>query len=228
MMLVTERHSGAVERYLRTASPAPSVPWREASFAVLGLEVTGPDPEHDEIGSVAWVPVEHGRAIIGEASETTVRPGRLEESLDPVFDALTGRILVAHAAPVHVGFLSATLNRLGVWLKGPTLDTAVLAAWVPRRAAAEADRPQVAVDAAPRLSAAAAGMGLPVHRPHQASGEALTSAQLFMALASHLDQVLPQSVGSLARLCSKVLTASVAEDERFRERPLRDDRSSWS
>jgi DNA polymerase III subunit epsilon len=203
MMVVIERHSAAVERYLRTALPAPSVPWREASFAVLGLEVTGPDPEHDEIGSLAWVPVEHGRAIIGEASERTVRPGRLEQSLDPILDALSGRVLVAHAAPVRVGFLSAALNPLGVCLRGPTLDTAALAAWVPRWAAAEADRPQVAVDAAPSLSMAAAGMGLPVHRPHQASGEALTAAQLFIALASKLDLAHAQSVGSLGRLCSK-------------------------
>jgi DNA polymerase III subunit epsilon len=202
MMAVIEQRAGAAERYLRTASPAPYVPWRDASFAVLGLEVTGPNPEYDEIGSVAWVPVERGRAIIGEASETTVRPGRLEESLDPILDALTGRVLVAHAAPVHVGFLSAALNCLGVCLRGPALDTAMLAARLPGRAAADADRPQ-AVDTAPGLSTAAAGMGLPVHRPHQASGEALTAAQLFMALASHLDQVHPQSVGSLARLCSK-------------------------
>jgi DNA polymerase III subunit epsilon len=203
MMVAIERHSGAVERYLRTASVAPCVPWREASFAVLGLEVTGPDPEQDEIGSVAWVPVERGRAIIGEASEATVSPGRLEESLGAVLDALTGRVLVAHAAPAHVGFLSVALNRLGVCLRGPALDTAMLSAWLPGRAAAEADRPQVVVDAAPGLSTAAARMGLPVHRPHQASGEALTAAQLFMALASHLDHVHPQSVGSLARLCSK-------------------------
>jgi DNA polymerase III subunit epsilon len=203
MMAVIEQRAGAVERYLRTAPPAPCVPWRDASFAVLGLEVTGPDPEYDEIGSVAWVPVERGRAIIGAASETTVRPGRSEESLDPILDALTGRVLVAHAAPVHVGFLSAALNRLGVCLRGPALDTAMLAAWLSGRAAGEADRPQVALDTAPGLSTAAARMGLPVHRPHQACGEALTAAQLFMAVASHLDQVHPQSVGSLARLCSK-------------------------
>jgi hypothetical protein len=61
-----------VERYQRTTSPAPCVPWRDASFAVLGLEVTGPDPENDTIGSVAWVPVERGRAIIGAACETTL------------------------------------------------------------------------------------------------------------------------------------------------------------
>jgi hypothetical protein len=72
MMAVSEQRAGAVERYLSTASLGPCVPWREASFAVLGLELTGPDPEYDEIGRVAWVPVECGRALIGAASETTL------------------------------------------------------------------------------------------------------------------------------------------------------------
>jgi DNA polymerase-3 subunit epsilon len=203
MMVVIDHHAGAVEGYLRTAPPASSLPWRQASFAVLGIEASGPDPHSDQLVSVACVPVEGGKAIIGEASERTVRSGRMEDSLDRILEALTGRVLVAHGAPVHVGFLSAALNRIGVCLREPTLDTAVLADRVPRLAAAEDDRPQVAVDAAPSLPTAAAGMGLPVHRPHEASGEALTAAQLFMALASHLDQAHPQSVGSLARLCSK-------------------------
>ena len=36
MMAVVEHHAGAVERYMSTVSPGPRVPWRHASFAVLG------------------------------------------------------------------------------------------------------------------------------------------------------------------------------------------------
>ena len=43
-------------------------------------------------------------------------------------------------------------------------------------------------------------LGLPVHSPHVAEGDALTTAQLFLALATHLDEIEPQTVGSLARL----------------------------
>jgi DNA polymerase III subunit epsilon len=50
------------------------------------------------------------------------------------------------------------------------------------------------------LAAAADRLGLPVHRPHHADGDALTTAQLFIALASQLDATEPQTVGSLARL----------------------------
>jgi DNA polymerase-3 subunit epsilon len=49
------------------------------------------------------------------------------------------------------------------------------------------------------LSDAARDLGLPVHRPHHADGDALTTAQLFLAVATRLDAREPQTVGSLAR-----------------------------
>jgi len=43
----------------------------------------------------------------------------------------------------------------------------------------------------------ARALGLPVHRPHHADGDALTTAQVFLALATHLDVLERQTVGSL-------------------------------
>jgi DNA polymerase-3 subunit epsilon len=203
-MAVPVRHSEAVEVYLQTLQPPTSLPWREASFAVLGLETTGPDAHRDEIVRVACVPVEGGRAIIGKALEATVGPGKTQGRLiEVVIEALTGRVLVAHAVSQQAGFLSATFATQGIRLKAPMLDTAALTAWVAPHAAAEGGWPRPSADISRGLLRAASGIGLPVHRPHEASGAALTTAQLFMALACHLDHVHPQSVGSLARLCSK-------------------------
>jgi DNA polymerase III epsilon subunit-like protein len=39
-----------------------------------------------------------------------------------------------------------------------------------------------------------------VHRPHVAEGDALTTAQLFLALVTHLERAEPQTIASLARL----------------------------
>jgi DNA polymerase-3 subunit epsilon len=200
-MALLERRSEVVEGYLRTAPPASSLPWRHASFAVLGLEATGPDPRRDQLLSVACVPVEYGKAMIGNAFEVTIGPGGT--ALEPVVEALTGRIVVAHGASRHTGFLSAVFEGAGLRLSGQALDTAVLAAWVPPGAPADGDRSWSAADISPGLSEAASAIGLPVHRPDEAGGEALTTAQLFMALSSKLDRVRPQSVGSLARLCSR-------------------------
>ena len=39
-------------------------------------------------------------------------------------------------------------------------------------------------------------LGLPVPRPYRVQGEALTAAQVFIALATHLDEFAPQTVRS--------------------------------
>ena len=101
LMAVLERQSEVMEGYLRTAPPAPSLPWRQASFAVLGLEATGQDPRRDQLVSVACVPVERGKAIMAKASEATIRPGGV--ALEPIVEALTGRVLVAHGASAPHG-----------------------------------------------------------------------------------------------------------------------------
>jgi DNA polymerase III epsilon subunit-like protein len=49
----------------------------------------------------------------------------------------------------------------------------------------------------PGLSGLARSLGLPVHRPHHADGDALTTAQVFIALATHLDGFRAQTLGSL-------------------------------
>ena len=49
------------------------------------------------------------------------------------------------------------------------------------------------------LTRLATALNLPAHRPHQADGDALTTAQAFLALAAHLDAMSPQTVGSLQR-----------------------------
>ena len=51
-----------------------------------------------------------------------------------------------------------------------------------------------------QLEAAARALDLPAHRPHRADGDALTTAQVFLALASRLDRVEAQTVESLGRL----------------------------
>jgi DNA polymerase III subunit epsilon len=192
-----------------------STPWRRARFAVVDLETTGLDPKRDEIISFASVPIEDGRVIVGGVRTAVIRPKRMPEAetirihglrpadlvnapalpevLDLILEALAGRVLVAHVAWVERGFLAAAINPAGLRLVAPVLDTAALARRVRGR-----DRRD---DAEPLpLSEAAAGLGLPVHRPHHAEGDALTTAQLFLALAGHLDRTEPQTVGSLARL----------------------------
>ena len=201
--------------YAETPPPDPSTPWREADFCVIDIETTGLDPASDEIISFAALHVARGRLLLDDARYQLIRPRRMPgpetilihglrkaelvdaptfaEALDGLLEALTGRAMVAHVASIEEGFLDAALHENGITLSTPIVDTAALAA--------ELFRLREGVrSGALGLTALADRLGLPVHRPHEADGDALTTAQVFLALAAHLDRLSPQTVGSLERL----------------------------
>jgi DNA polymerase III subunit epsilon len=201
--------------YAKARLPSAATPWREAAFAVVDLETTGLDPRRDEIISFASVPIDEGRIVVGGVRTTTIRPERMPEAqtirihglrevdladapplataMELILDALCGRALVAHVAWVERGFLERALRQAGLRLAGPVLDTEALA----RHVLTSSDLPE---GHRLSLSEAVQRLGLPVHRPHVAEGDALTTAQLFLALASHLERTGEQTVGSLARI----------------------------
>jgi DNA polymerase-3 subunit epsilon len=128
----------------------------------------------------------------------------LEESLDLMLEALAGRFLVANVAWVERRFLSAALGARGIELRGPVLDSDVLSQAVPDRVKdPEEESLRVGGTSGPRQSREARRLGLPVHRPHHADGDALTAAQIFIATVAHLDRAEPQTVGSLVELSER-------------------------
>lgn len=215
MIAVEEIAPSGLGAYAATAIPAASTPWREADLCVIDLETTGLDAATDEIIAFATVPVAGGRVDLKDARYRLVRPRRmpaaetirihglrsedlagappLDEAIGELAQALAGRALVAHVAAVEENFLRPAMRAAGAELRNPMIDTAALAAelWSLRR------RP------GPErigLSSLARALGLPVHRPHEADGDALTTAQVFLALATHLDGFRPQTIGSLCDL----------------------------
>jgi DNA polymerase-3 subunit epsilon len=204
----------AAEAYARAEVPGRRTPWREARYCVVDLELSGLDPAVDEIISFGAVPIDGaligaGRSLYGLARPTRPLPEAsvvvhgirtvdlegappLDESILALLEALAGRVLVAHSASVERAFLGAAFRRQGIRLRGPVLDTAVLGRlmmlgrgeWPPRNLS---------------LGSLAAMLGLPEHRPHHALGDALTTAQVFLSVASHLDEKGPETVGSLSR-----------------------------
>jgi DNA polymerase III subunit epsilon len=168
----------------------------------VDVETTGLDPRRDEIISFAAVPVEGGRVASGRAVSGLVRPrvsppadsieihglraADLEaarpapEALAPLAAALRGGIPIAHAAWVERAFLARPLAELGASLPRKVVDTAVL--W--RLLCLDRGEEDPGWFS---LAALAEALGLPSHRPHEAEGDALTTAQVFLALASHLE-----------------------------------------
>ncbi|MGO9319442.1 MAG: exonuclease domain-containing protein [Solirubrobacteraceae bacterium] len=203
--------AGAVA-YKRARLPAGRTPWRDASYCAVDLELTGLDPREHEIVSFGAVPIEQGRVQLGSAVHGRVRPLRpisesairvhglraadladappLDVAIDPLLAVMAGRIPVVHVAAIERGFLRPALRRQGVRLRGPMIDTSVLGlVWLHER---DGNGPR-------RVSLAelTAALGLPSHHPHDAVGDALTTAQVFIALATHLDALQPETVRRL-------------------------------
>jgi DNA polymerase-3 subunit epsilon len=197
--------------FARAAKVAPRTPWREAGWCALDLELTGLNERTDEIVAIGAVPIEDGRVILGEALYTLVRSEKRsahsavlvhklrvadladaplpEEAIDRLLELLTGRVPVFHTAWVEQSFLTPALARRGVRLPAAA-DTEVLGrVWLRTRDGAAPERLPLA-QLADRL-------GQQAEVPHHALGDALTTAQAFIALAGLLDAGAPQTVGTL-------------------------------
>jgi len=208
---VGERGPGA-KAYALAQPASGRTPWRSARYCALDLELSGLDPRRDEIISFGAIPIEDGRVRPGEALEGWVRPERaleeasilvhglrtvdlgdapgLDVAIDPLLGAMASRIPVVHFAEIERRFLRRALRRQGLRLRGPMVDTSVLGAiWLHERDCAPARRMML-----PELADA---LDLPAHHPHEAVGDALTTAQVFLVLATHLDALRPQTVRSL-------------------------------
>ncbi len=206
--------SQSAAAYRRARLPGRRTPWREASWCAVDLELSGLDPDAHEIISFGAIPVEQGRVQLHHAVTGMVCPEKaltessirvhgmrpvdledapaLDDAIGPLLEAMTGRIPVAHVAAVERAFLGPALRRQGVALRGPVADTEVIGkVWLHERDGQAPLRMS--------LSLLAGALGLPAERPHDALGDALTTAQVFIALAAHLDAVRPETVGTLVR-----------------------------
>jgi DNA polymerase-3 subunit epsilon len=176
--------------------------WRQAQLLCVDVELTGLDPKTDEVIAFGAVPIDHGRIQVAGVLEGMVRPSAarragsveihgimphdldgappLAEALAPLAAAIAGRTPIVHAAWVERAFLGPALRRAGGRLPRGIIDTAML--W--RLLGILRDD----VDPGYRqLQQITEALGLPSHHPHQALGDALTTAQVFLALATRLE-----------------------------------------
>lgn len=190
---------------------APDTGWRKAGWCAVDLELTGLDPRRDEIVAIGAVPIDDGRVVLGGAYYSLARPGRapgrgsvlvhklreadlvgapaLDSGLDGLLTVLAGRRPVFHTAWVEEAFLGRALRHRGVRLPAAA-DTEVLG----RRWLATTGE---AVPEHLALGDLATALGFTAEAPHHALGDALTTAQAFVAVLGRLEAAGPQTVGSL-------------------------------
>jgi DNA polymerase-3 subunit epsilon len=172
--------------------------WREARFIAIDVETTGLDPKRDEVIEYAGYPIERGRIIPGDAVRGLVHPRAASagatadihglrdhdlaaapeapEALAPLRALMPGRVPVVHAQWVERTFL----RKAGCPLPRRIVDTALL--WRLLTIERGGGDPGTC-----SLTVISHALGLPAHRPHTAEGDTLTAAQVFLAMATHLE-----------------------------------------
>jgi DNA polymerase III subunit epsilon len=217
--------SEAVRLHLSTPKPPDRLPWRQVTYTVLDLETTGLDPATDAIVAAGGLRVIGGRAAAATAFRLLVRPDQqvptaairihgllpdelaaappLPQQLTALLDRTLGDVLVVHVAEVDQAFLDAAMRRSwGCPLNATVLDTARMAGALNRRlhlARPPGRRPGTSL----RLADLARAHGLPVHPEHDPLHDALTTAQLFLALATRLEGHGRGTLGALRRVAGR-------------------------
>jgi DNA polymerase-3 subunit epsilon len=187
--------------------------WREAEYCVIDVETTGLDLRRDSIVSVGSVPIRDGRVIYREHYYSLIRPASpvsvaamrvhylrpadlahapaAAEVARQVADRLAGRIVVAHAAWIERAFLSRLLRLAGARFAARVIDTAALARALGYAAGARDGHE-------PSLELLARRLSLPAYAPHHALGDAVTTAAVFLALATRAGPVSARSLIALS------------------------------
>ena len=201
---VQRRATGALRSYYDVPAADPARPIMDTEFIVLDLETTGLDPKRDEIVSLGWVIIRQLGVDFSSCEHILVRPTKeLKESsviVHRIFDSdvadapnikvalehllpqMAGRVLVAHHAPIELGFLGqACKQAFGARLQIPTVDTLVLGL----RALHRQGKPFKS--GALKLDSLRRSHNLPPFRAHNALSNAIAASGLFLAQVSKRD-----------------------------------------
>ncbi|MBD8868974.1 exonuclease domain-containing protein [Nocardioides donggukensis] len=199
------------------SAPEGRTPAGRLRLLAVDVETTGLDPARDALLAVGFVPVDGTRVDLRGARRVVVRhdgdPGPsvalhglthdvlsdgvpLEQVLAELLAALAGRVLLAHHAPLEIGFLDAACRRLtGSPLRTPVVDTVALQ----RRLVTSAWEPEPAPGSL-RLWAARRRFGLPDVPAHDALSDAIACAELYLAQVAELTAAGGGQEPTLSRL----------------------------
>ena len=176
--------------------------WYERSYIVLDMETTGLDPSRHQVISLGWVLIEQGVIKLDTAQHLLLDSAEVDDDsvgihmitnadvaeqgrrhasvLRYLRQIMKDKVLVAHYAPLELGFLKA------LWQTQPMpslsfqwLDTMQIE--MQRRERAQ----EVIQDGGFRLGACRARYGLPKYPGHDALTDALATAELLLAQVAH-------------------------------------------
>jgi len=195
---------GALRDYLSQPFPESRVGCRDAVIAAVDLETTGLDPKKDHILSVGLVDIRGMSIPLSTAWHAVVRiegeipaesavihqitddhaaeAGRpIEEVLPELLERLRGKVMLAHYSRIEQQFIDNACRQLyGAPFLIPTIDTLVLAQRMFERRNHNIQTGDL------RLFNLRPRYNLPHYRAHNALSDALSTAELFLAMASEI------------------------------------------
>lgn len=193
-------------KFLSRPYPSSKAPWDKIEIISLDFETTGLSPQQHQILSYGKVHIRNGiirlatanhelvqaqslipesSAVIHHITDDEVRDARpLEQVLPDLLDVLGGKVMLVHYNKIEQGFLNAACQLLyGSPFIIPTIDTLVLSQRVLQKRNHAIEPSQL------RLFNLRDNFSLPHYKAHNALYDALTTAELFLALEA---QVTPK------------------------------------
>jgi DNA polymerase-3 subunit epsilon len=197
--LLEQAPAGAYRDYLATPFADPKCDFRQITYTALDFETTGLDPNQDELLSFGIVDmvgmsinlstaqheiimpegaIPEESAVIHEIMDDQAAEGiNLAHAVELLLSRLAGKVLIAHYAKLELGFLNAACQKLyGCEFLIPTVDTLMLGhRWIEQRNLylQQSDL---------RLTSLRTRFNLPRYKAHNALTDALSTAELFLAL----------------------------------------------
>ncbi|MGP6173343.1 exonuclease domain-containing protein [Corynebacterium sp. A21] len=201
-----KRAEGALRTFYEVAPPTAETLSAELNLLAVDVETTGLHPRKDQLVSIGWVPVNAGvidlsgagyvilrgnegfsvgpSAVIHQLTDDEIAAGiSHKDALEQLLEALQGRAMLAHFATLEQEFLSHACERhFGAGLKVPIVDTFALE----RRHMERMSTYPRGEDL--RLARVRERYGLPRYGNHNALGDALACAELFLAQLAQLPE----------------------------------------
>lgn len=199
---------GALGEFLSHPAPTPQTPLSELPLLAVDMETTGLDTEKDEVLSIGWVAVNGGVIDLGSAGQVYIKRDKAEqvgtsatihhitdemltslgaaeeEAFGQLLAALEGRALLAHFATIEVGFLSAACKRLyGSPMPRKALPVVDTLNFERRHMERMGTYPRGEDLRLPRVRER---YNLPAYSSHNALGDALACAELYLAQSAGL------------------------------------------
>jgi len=205
--------SDVAKQYYRSLMPALNQVFAESSLMAVDLEMTGLNPNRDQILSIGLIPIEKGLLQLNRAEQKLIQINgsvgqsatihgivdhqlqdgvSIDAAIEWFMERTRGKLLVAHHSPLDIGFLQVAIKQVtGESIKLLAIDTLALER---KRLLRKQD---VLKEGTLRLGACRARYGLPVYAAHNALVDALACGELLLAQTSAMGDRQKLTIGEL-------------------------------